>query len=57
MWEFYLCAVEISFLHGTNMVFQLMLSLERDAVPIVRDFIVENEKELRGKASKIRKSA
>lgn len=57
MWEFYLCAVEISFLHGTNMVFQLMLSLERDAIPIVRDFIVDNEKELRGKASKIRKSA
>lgn len=57
MWEFYLCGVEISFLHGTNMVFQLMLSLERDAVPIVRDFIVDNEKELRGKTSKIRKSA
>ena len=57
MWEFYLCGVEISFLHGTNMVFQLMLSLERDAVPIVRDFIVDNEKELRGKTSKIRQSA
>ncbi|WP_346912084.1 cyclopropane-fatty-acyl-phospholipid synthase family protein [uncultured Roseibium sp.] len=57
MWEFYLCACEVSFLHGNNMVFQLMLSLERDAVPIVRDFIVDNEKDLREKASKIRKTA
>ena len=40
MWEFYLCAVELGFLHGSNMVFQLLLSRERDAVPIIRDFIV-----------------
>ena len=37
MWEFYLSAVELGFLHGSNMVFQLLLSRERDAVPIVRD--------------------
>ena len=49
MWEFYLCAVELGFLHGSNMVFQLLLSKERDAVPIVRDFIVDNERELNGK--------
>lgn len=48
MWEFYLCAVELGFLHGSNMVFQLLLSKERDAVPIVRDFIVDNERELNG---------
>jgi len=46
MWEFYLCAVELGFLHGSNMVFQLLLSKERDAVPIVRDFIVDNERKL-----------
>lgn len=46
MWEFYLCAVELGFLHGSNMVFQLLLSKERDAVPILRDFIHENEKAL-----------
>lgn len=40
MWEFYLSAVELGFLHGSNMVFQLLLSAERDAVPIVRDFMV-----------------
>jgi len=46
MWEFYLCAVELGFLHGSNMVFQLLLSKERDAVPILRDFIHENEQAL-----------
>ena len=40
MWEFYLAAVELGFLHGSNMVFQLLLSPQRDAVAIVRDFMV-----------------
>ena len=44
MWEFYLSAVELGFLHGSNMVFQLLLSRERDAVPIIRDFIVDDER-------------
>lgn len=44
MWEFYLSAVELGFLHGSNMVFQLLLARERDAVPIVRDFIVDDER-------------
>ncbi len=48
MWEFYLCAVELGFLHGSNMVFQLLLSKERDAVPILRDFIVDNERTING---------
>ncbi|MEJ8476326.1 cyclopropane-fatty-acyl-phospholipid synthase family protein [Roseibium algae] len=48
MWEFYLCAVELGFLHGSNMVFQLLLSKKRDAVPIIRDFIVDNERKLDG---------
>jgi cyclopropane-fatty-acyl-phospholipid synthase len=42
MWEFYLCAAQLGFLHGSNMVFQLLLSVRRDAVPIVRDFMVED---------------
>jgi cyclopropane-fatty-acyl-phospholipid synthase len=41
MWEFYLSAVELGFLHGSNMVFQLLLSTRRDAVPIVRDFMLQ----------------
>mgnify|MGYP003954825339 FL=1 len=41
MWEFYLSAVELGFLHGSNMVFQLMISHERDDVPVVRDYMLE----------------
>ena len=51
MWEFYLSAVELGFLHGSNMVFQLLLSTERDAVPIVRDFIVDAERAALAKGS------
>jgi cyclopropane-fatty-acyl-phospholipid synthase len=39
MWEFYLNAVELGFLHGSNMVFQIAVAPTRDAVPIVRDFM------------------
>ncbi len=44
MWEFYLVAVELGFLHGSNMVFQLLLSNERDDVPVIRDFITDGER-------------
>jgi cyclopropane-fatty-acyl-phospholipid synthase len=44
MWEFYLAAVELEFLHGSHMVFQLLLSTKRDAVPITRDFMVDGER-------------
>jgi cyclopropane-fatty-acyl-phospholipid synthase len=47
MWEFYLAAVELGFLNGSNMVFQLLLSEKRDAVPVTRDFIAVAEAELR----------
>jgi cyclopropane-fatty-acyl-phospholipid synthase len=40
MWEYYLAAVEVGFLNGSNMVFQLLLSTKIDAVPIVRDVLV-----------------
>ena len=39
MWEFYLNAVELGFLHGSNMVFQIAIARQRDAVPINRDFM------------------
>ncbi|HEY4139968.1 MAG TPA: cyclopropane-fatty-acyl-phospholipid synthase family protein [Pseudolabrys sp.] len=45
MWEFYLAAVELEFLHGSHMVMQLLLSKSRDAVPIIRDFIVDGERQ------------
>jgi hypothetical protein len=44
MWEFYLAAVELEFLDGSHMVFQLLLSTKRDAVPIMRDFMVDSER-------------
>lgn len=46
MWEFYLAAVELGFLHGSNMVYQLLLSRTRDAVPIIRDYMLEDERAL-----------
>jgi cyclopropane-fatty-acyl-phospholipid synthase len=41
MWEYYLAAVEVGFLTGSNMVFQLLLSTRMDAVPLLRDFMVD----------------
>ncbi|MBX9698903.1 MAG: cyclopropane-fatty-acyl-phospholipid synthase family protein [Acetobacteraceae bacterium] len=49
MWEFYLSAVELGFLHGSNMVFQLLLAAERDAVPILRDYIADDLRALRAR--------
>ena len=46
MWEFYLVAVELGFLNGSNMVFQLALSTKRDALPIVRDYMVDEARKL-----------
>lgn len=50
MWEFYLAAVELGFLHGSNMVFQILLSSARDAVALDRNFIVDAERAMRGSA-------
>ncbi|MFK8250764.1 class I SAM-dependent methyltransferase [Ancylobacter terrae] len=50
MWEFYLAAVELGFLNGSNMVFQLLLANERDAVPVIRDYIVDEERAMAGGA-------
>ena len=46
MWEFYLGAVELGFLHGSNMVYQLLLSHRRDDVPVIRDYMVDQERVL-----------
>ena len=46
MWEFYLSAAELGFVDGSNMVFQLLLSRERDAVPLTRDWITDNDRAL-----------
>jgi cyclopropane-fatty-acyl-phospholipid synthase len=46
MWEFYLSACEISFHKGGDMVMQILVAPARDGVPVIRDFIYENEKDL-----------
>jgi cyclopropane-fatty-acyl-phospholipid synthase len=46
MWDFYLASVELGFLHGSNFVFQLLLSKKRDDVPVIRDYIVDEERRL-----------
>jgi len=46
MWEFYLIGAEDSFRTGTSMVFQLLLSHDRQAVPVLRDYIVDEERAL-----------
>ena len=51
MWEFYLAAVELEFLHGSHMVFQLLLSTKRDTLPITRDFMVDAERAALAKES------
>jgi len=44
MWEFYLGASELGFLHGSNMVFQLLLSKTHTAVPVERSYIIDAER-------------
>jgi cyclopropane-fatty-acyl-phospholipid synthase len=49
MWEFYLAACECAFRHSGLMVFQIQLAKRLDAVPLTRDYIGQNEAELRTK--------
>lgn len=48
MWDFYLASVELGFLEGSNFVFQLLLSDRRDDVPVLRDYMFEEERRLAG---------
>src|SRR3546814_6801583 len=44
MWEFYLVLCEIGFRRRTNMVFQMQLTRQIDAVPTTRDYMVDAER-------------
>lgn len=44
MWEFYLISCELGFLHGSNMIYQILISEKRDDVPVIRDFITDDER-------------
>ena len=48
MWDFYLAACEMSFRHDGLMVFQIQMSREIDAVPVTRDYMVDEERRLAG---------
>ena len=43
MWEFYLVSVEMMFRTGSQMVFQMQVAKQRDAAPLTRDYITEQE--------------
>jgi cyclopropane-fatty-acyl-phospholipid synthase len=43
MWEFYLVACEMVFRYGSGMVFHLQLARRRDAVPVTRQYISQEE--------------
>jgi cyclopropane-fatty-acyl-phospholipid synthase len=44
MWELYLGMSELSFRAGSHMVIQIQLARHVNAVPIVRDYMVDNER-------------
>jgi len=48
MWELYLSIAECVFLQGSSNVFQLQIGREREAVPITRDYIGEEETRIAG---------
>lgn len=47
MWEFYLRGCEVHFRHMNLMVFQIQVAKHIDAVPIIRDYMLEGEREQR----------
>jgi len=47
MWEFYLVSCENMFRTGAQMVFQMQLAHRRDAAPLTRDYIAQQEAHLR----------
>lgn len=46
MWEFYLAGSELAFRHQGMMVFQIQLIKQVDALPLTRDYILEDERRL-----------
>jgi cyclopropane-fatty-acyl-phospholipid synthase len=47
MWEFYLISAEMMFRTGSQLVFQMQLARQRDAAPIVRDYITDVQRRYR----------
>jgi cyclopropane-fatty-acyl-phospholipid synthase len=57
MWEFYLKASEMAFRHYDQMVFQMQIARQQDAVPLVRDYITDWERAERDSEAKNQKGA
>jgi len=47
MWEFYLAGAEMAFRHDGQVVFQIQLARQQDAVPLTRDYMLESERAMR----------
>ena len=46
MWEFYLIVSEFSFRHGKHMNFQIQLAKDVNALPMTRDYMIDEERKL-----------
>ena len=44
MWEFYLAGAEMAFRHDRQVVFQIQLARSQEAVPLTRDYMLEDER-------------
>jgi cyclopropane-fatty-acyl-phospholipid synthase len=42
MWEFYLASAELGFRYGGHMIFQIQLTRKIDALPVTRDYMLED---------------
>jgi len=54
MFEFYLAGSELAFRRQDHMNFQIQMTRARDAVPIVRDYMIEDERRLAASGTKVR---
>lgn len=54
MWEFYLISCELMFRTGSQLVFHMQLSRNRDGAPIVRDYITDNQRTLEKREKELR---
>jgi cyclopropane-fatty-acyl-phospholipid synthase len=45
MWEFYLISAEMMFRTGSQLVFHMQLAKKRDSAPIVRDYIIDIQRQ------------
>jgi len=46
MWEFYLISAEMMFRTGSQLVFHMQLAKQRDAAPIMRDYVTDTQREM-----------